>query len=360
MARLAANDLLREVGAENPPQLVFLCGEDSLTVAQTEKKILKKLTDGSALSDSSFDGQAVDLDRLADACTFCPMFQPYNVILIRDFDADMHNPAAIDTMLGIFENVAPRVVVLIVMRALPVYEIKRNAPVFLPKYKKMMTFFEKQGILCICEKRNAIQLSKQIQERAKRHGSEISRPLSEQLAARCLCDSTLIHTELDKLLACADGEPITQEMLDALTAALPDADAFRLARAVTGGNGNAAFKMLADLTAKSEDSKTILSLLSVISTTFIDLYRAKLGQGAAKQAETIAADFGYPKNREFAVRNAMRDCGSMTVPQLRTCIRILRETDKACKSSRTAPRLLLEQAFVRMLNVRRDGTEATA
>jgi DNA polymerase-3 subunit delta len=246
------------------------------------------------------------------------------------------------------------------MRALPVYEVKRNAPVFLPKYKKLMTFFEKQGVLCICEKRSAAQLSKQIQERAKRHGSEIDRWLAEQLASRCLCDSTLIHTELDKLLACANGEPITEDMLNALTAALPDADAFRLARAVTGGNGNAAFRMLADLTAKSEDSKTILGLLSVISTTFIDLYRAKLGQGAAKQAETIAADFGYPKNREFAVKNAMRDCGAMTVPQLRTCIRILRETDKACKSSRTAPRLLLEQAFVRMLNVRRDGTEMTA
>ena len=358
MAKLAAADLLREIGTENPPQLIFLCGEDSLAVAQTEKKILKKLTDGSVLSDTSFDGQAVDLDRLADACTFCPMFQPYNVILLHDFDADVHAPSAVDTMLGIFENAAPRVVVLIVMRALPCYEVKRNAPQYLPKYKKLMSFFEKQGVICICEKRDAIQLGRQITERAKRHGSEISRELAEQLASRCLCDSTLIHTELDKLLACADGEPITQDMMDALVAALPDADAFRLARAVTGGNGTAAFRMLRDLTAKAEDSKTILGLLSVLSTAFIDLYRAKLGQGAAKQTDRIAADFGYPKNREFAVRNAMRDCGPMTVPQLRTCIRILRETDKSCKSSRTAPRLLVEQAVVRMLRVRRDGTEA--
>ena len=231
-------------------------------------------------------------------------------------------------------------------------------PVFIDKYAKFAQFCEKQGTLCICEKKNAITLGKSIQERAKRHGSEISRELAEQLASRCLCDSTLIHTELDKLLACADGEPITQDMMDALVAALPDADAFRLARAVTGGNGTAAFRMLRDLTAKAEDSKTILGLLSVLSTAFIDLYRAKLGQSAAKQTDRIAADFGYPKNREFAVRNAMRDCGPMTVPQLRTCIRILRETDKSCKSSRTAPRLLLEQAVVRMLRVRRDGTEA--
>ena len=356
MAGIAAADLLRDISAEKVPQLCFLCGEDTLAVSQLEKRILKKLTDGSALSDTVFDGQAVDLDRLADACSFSPMFQPYNVILIPDFDPDAHPAAAVERMTEILGETAPRTVVLIVMRALPCYEVKRGAPVFLPKFKKLTSFFEKHGVICICEKKTAIQLGKQIQERAARHGSEISRADAEALANRCLCDSSLIQTELDKLLACADGTPITTDMLDALTAALPDADAFRLARAVTGGNGTAAFRLLEALTAKSEDTGTILGLLTILSTTFTDLYRAKLGQGAAKQAEVIAADFGYPKNREFAVRNAMRDCGSMTVPQLRTCIRILRETDKSCKSSRTAPRLLLEQAIVRMLRVRRDGT----
>lgn len=359
MPKLAAADLLKAIGSENPPQLCFVCGEDTLAVAQLEKRIRKKLTDGDALSDTVFDGQEVDLDRLADACSFSPMFQPYNLILIPDFDPDAHPASAVDTMLGIFEEPAPRTVVLIVMRSLPCYEVKRGAPVFLPKFKKLTAFFEKQGVLCICEKKTAIQLGKQIAERAARHGSEISRHDAEDLANRCLCDSSLINTELDKLLACADGAPITTDMLNALTAPLPDADAFRLAKAVTGGNGTAAFRLLEALTARAEDSKTILGLLSVLSTAFIDLYRAKLGQGAAKQTETIAADFGYPKNREFAVRNAMRDCGSMTVPQLRTCIRILRETDKSCKSTRTPPRLLLEQAIVRMLRVKRNGAEET-
>ena len=357
MPRLAAADLLREIGTEHPPQLCFLCGEDTLAVAQLEKRIRKKLTDGDALSDTVFDGQSPDLDRLADACSFCPMFQPVNLIIIRDLDADTVPPSTIERMIEIFGELAPQAVVLIVMQAIPVYEVKRGEPAILPKFKKITSFFEKQGVLCICEKKNAIALGKQIQERAKRHGSEISRADAEALANRCLCDSTLIQTELDKLLACADGQPITAEMLDALTAALPDADAFRLARAVTSGNGKAAFGLLEQLTAKSEDTKTILGLLAILSGTFTDLYRAKLGQGAAKQQQTIAADFGYPKNREFAVKNAMRDCGSMTLPQLRTCVRILRETDRSCISTRTAPRLLLEQAIVRMLHVRRDGSE---
>ena len=357
MPNLAPNDLLRGFASENPPQRVFLCGEDTAAVVQLEKRILKKLTDGDPLAYTSFDGQAPDLSRMADACTFCPMFQPRNVILMHDLDPDTVPAADIETMLKIWSDLAPQAVVLVVMRTLPAYELKRGEPVFLPKFKKIAAFFEKQGVLCICEKKNAIMLGKQIMDRAKRHGCEISRQDAELLANRCLCDSTMIRSELDKLIACADGEQITREMLDALTAALPDADAFRLAREVTAGHGAAALRMLADLTAKSADTQTILRLLSVISAAFVDLYRAKLGAGCAKQTDAVAADFSYPKSREFAVRNAMRDCGKMTLPQLRTCVRILRETDKSCKSTRTPPRLLLEQAIVRMLRVQRDGKE---
>ena len=357
MPKLAAADTVREMSQETPPQLCYLCGEDGVAVAQTEQRILKKLTDGDAMAYTAFDGQELDLERLTEACGFCSMFQPYNVILIRDLDADALAPSAADALLKLWEDLPPRVIVLVVIRGIAVYEVKRNVPVFTPKQKKFAGFFEKNGILCVCEKKNAIQLGKQIQERAKRHGCDISREDAELLANRCLCDSTLIHTELDKLMACADGETITFRMIDALTVQQPDADAFRLARAVTGNDGKTAFRLLEALTAKSEDSKTILGLLSILSSTFTDLYRAKLGAAAAKQSEDITADFGYPKNREFAVRNAIRDCKNMTLPQLRTCIRVLRETDRACKSSRTAPRLLLEQAIVRMLRVDREGRE---
>ncbi len=353
MPRLSAQDTLREMSRETPPACCYICGEDGVTANNLQKRILKKLTDGDALSYTVFDGQELDFDRMAEACMFCPMFQPYNVIVVRDLDPDTMPAATLDAALELWKNLPERVVVLVMISALQVYEIKRGEPAFLPKHKKIATFFEKNGILCICEKKNAIQLGKQIQERAKRHGCEIGRNEAELLANRCLCDSTLVHTELDKLMACADSGEITMEMLDALTVAQPDADVFRLAKAVTAGNGSEAFSLLQMLTAKSEDSKTILGLLSILTSNFTDLYRAKLGLGAAKQQDTIAAEFGYPKNKEFLIRNAMRDCRNMSLPQLRACIRILRETDRACKSSRTAPKLLLEQAIVRMLRAPR-------
>jgi DNA polymerase-3 subunit delta len=109
------------------------------------------------------------------------------------------------------------------------------------------------------------------------------------------------------------------------------------------------------LTAKSEDTKTILGIMTILSGNFIDLYRAKTALNAGVSQETAAEAFGYPKNRAFVMKNAYRDCRNMGTAQLRTCIRILRDTDKACKSSRTPPRILLEQAIVRMLRVDKNG-----
>lgn len=357
MPKLSVTDTVKQFAADAPPSLCYLCGEDGITVTQTLQKIIKKLTDGDAMAYTEFDGQELDYDRLADACSFCSMFQPYNVILIRDLDGDLLAPTVMENLVKLLSDLPDRVIVLIVIQGIAVYEVKRNEAVFLPKQKKIASICEKKGVLCICEKKNAVQLGKQIMERAKRHGCDISRGDAELLANRCLCDSTLIHSELDKLMACADGSLITSEMLDALTVQQPDADAFQLARAVTGNDGTTAFRLLAALTARSEDAKTILGLLAILSGTFTDLYRAKLGAGNAKQISEICEDFGYPKNREFSVKYAMRDCTAMSLPQLRTCIRILRETDRACKSSRTAPKMLLEQAIVRMLRVRRDGQE---
>ena len=357
MPQLDAQDTMRLFEGENPPQLVFLCGEDSLTVSKLEQKILKKLTDGGDLADSVFDGQEPDVDRLLDACAFSPMFQPYNVIIIRDLLPDAVNAAQWEQLYAAWHELPSCVVVMISMRSQPVYEVKRNVPQILPKYKKLTSFFEKEGVLCICAKKDAVTLGRMIMDKAKRRGSDITRTLAEELAARCLCDSTLIMSELEKLLACANGEPITAEMLDALTAKLPDADVFQMAKAVTAGRGAEALRLLDMLTAKSEDSKTILGIMSILSGNFVDLYRAKLALAAGIPAEKASEDFGYPKNRSFAMKYAYRDARSMGIAQLRTCVRILRDADRACKSSKTPPRLLLEQAIVRMLRVDKNGNE---
>ena len=69
MPKLSAADTLREMSKETPPSCCYICGEDGVSVSQLQKRILKKLTDGDALSYTTFDGQELCEDenqRLAE------------------------------------------------------------------------------------------------------------------------------------------------------------------------------------------------------------------------------------------------------------------------------------------------------
>ena len=60
---------------------------------------------------------------------------------------------------------------------------------------------------------------------------------------------------------------------------------------------------------------------------------------------------------EFGNHLSSRDSDITLIVNGDHFLRILRETDKKCNSTRTAPRMLLETAIVRMLRVQRDGSE---
>lgn len=50
-----------------------------------------------------------------------------------------------------------------------------------------------------------------------------------------------------------------------------------------------------------------MNILYVLSMSFVDLSRARAAISAGVETSKAAADFGY-KGREFAMRNAFRDC----------------------------------------------------
>lgn len=60
------------------------------------------------------------------------------------------------------------------------------------------------------------------------------------------------------------------------------------------------------------------------------------------------------KGREFALRNAMRDCSSLSVNQLRDSLDVIMQADSALKSTGAAPRLVLEEALVKLLLISKE------
>ena len=62
----------------------------------------------------------------------------------------------------------------------------------------------------------------------------------------------------------------------------------------------------------------------------------------------VAKLFEY-RNMEFRIRNAARDCRKLTIEQIRESLEWIFQTDLKLKSTRTQPRILLEELLSRLL-----------
>ncbi len=104
-------------------------------------------------------------------------------------------------------------------------------------------------------------------------------------------------------------------------------------------------ELLSELYDEQTDS---IQILGAISMAFTDLYRARVATNDGVSQSDVVKDFNY-RGRDFAVKNAFRDCLKVSAERMRKCIKILADTDIALKSSRTDSRLLLEKAITSML-----------
>ncbi|MBQ8905023.1 MAG: DNA polymerase III subunit delta [Ruminococcus sp.] len=344
MAVLPASEIFTSVQNGDVRGLYLFYGKDVAAVAANTAKLFKKLgADLSAVQ--KYEGDTLDLNELSDAVTQHSMFADRNVIWLHDPNAEEWSAEKLSALLGVLGDVASCTTVVCSITGFDVCGTKKTPSA---KHKKLIDFFTKNGIVCQFEQKTAAQLGKSIAERAAKQGCTISRQNAEHLAELCACDTVRLKNELDKLCAYVQSGEITQDTIRQLVARLPDENAFVLARAVVAGNGKAAMAALDQLCAQRAEP---VALLSVISMAFLDLYRAKAAQAAGKHQDHITADFSY-RGREFAVRNALRDCAKSSLPKLRACVAILCETDAALKSTRTDGRIQIEMAITKMLTAK--------
>jgi DNA polymerase-3 subunit delta len=125
---------------------------------------------------------------------------------------------------------------------------------------------------------------------------------------------------------------------------------FALAAEITSKRGANAMKLLDELI---EQGNAPVMIMSTLSMTFIDLYRAAIATSAGKRSADIVRDFGYPPNRAWAVDKAMSAAARLPASKIRRCVSVLCEADYKLKSSPASmtnkDRVIMERAVARLL-----------
>jgi DNA polymerase-3 subunit delta len=202
----------------------------------------------------------------------------------------------------------------------------------------------KIGTVCVCNPKSQIEITKEISAYIKAKGGEISHEAAEYLAENCVFDSQIIKNECDKHLAYE--KIITKENIDKLTPKQLDTNIYNLARAVQNNDKKDALKILESLFIMHVEP---IAILYSLSSTMLDLYRAKIADINAKSPQDVKDEFSYPKIFGFRVDNAFRDSRRLRISQIKRSIKIISATDLQMKSTSSDSEILLETAIIQMM-----------
>lgn len=345
MPKITEAELKKHIKQKKFSPVYVICGTEQMFIKRYTEMLAEAVT-GKNPSDfnfHSFSGD-VNLDELAASIQIVPFMSEYNCVLITDIFLDSMDADEIDRLKTILSQKISGTVIIVSM---PSYVPKKNSAALTSIIKKA----EKNGSVCKFEKLDQNTIERYIAKWANQNGKLISHINASKLISYCGSDLNLLKNEVDKISAYAKGEEITIDDVRKLASLNLETRIFALSDAVINGNGDKAFQTLDRLFYQKEEP---VSMLYVLSGSFIDAYRIRVADECGVTQQQVANDFEYNK-RAFTLKNARRSTSHVSTEALRKCLDVLLEADLSFKSISVNPRLYLEQLIARLLIIAREG-----
>ncbi len=351
MPLVNSTDLGKRIKSGDYDSLYYFYGHDVGALEAYAKKLIQKLCppEEQTMNLHRFDGKALDISAISDACEALPLFAQRVVVTINDLNIDSVAKADGDDLRKILSDLPETTTVVIYSTGVDLYKNKRSLT---DKNKRFSEFCAKHGSACEFAYKRVSDVGRTIVTAMRRAGCDISKSDAEYLADCCLCDTSFVNREIAKLTAYANGRTVTRADIDALCIKRVESDGFALAINILRANAPMVFNRIREL---SDQNYEAFEILGVISFSMNDIYRAKLARSTGRTVSDCTADFKYPKNREFAVKNVYSECGNITCERIRQSLKILSDTDLSLKThsgGRAEDMLTLEQAVAKSMALR--------
>lgn len=341
MPYLQDEDLFRQLKDNNIANMYFLYGQENYFIFQAVSHIKKRVVNESfeGFNLNYIDGEKIDLSKFEDMTDLLPMMADKRLIIIKDLDLDKFSKNDSKKFLEIVNNISETTVLLVYQDLISV-NLKKSY-----KYKKFADIIAKNGVVCDFALKDKQTLKRKLCQRARKSYIQLDMETADILVERCSSSYMVLVNELDKLINYVGEGEITKKHIDECSIKSIDSSVFNLAKAILSNNYDKAYSLLDELLYLRQEPVAILSALSLV---FADIYRAKCGVIASKSAQDIVTDFKYKRNRQFAVKNAIRDVKRFSASHIRYCIGVLYNADIQLKSSKLDNRLILEQMLGKM------------
>ncbi len=322
-------------------------GEEPMMIRHYVRQVREKAVGESDLGEFNLielDGRECGIDAIVDAAEALPLMAERKCVCVREADAAA--PAMHDRLMALLRD--PPESCVLILWYLHTLDPKRGA-----RMKAFLAAAETAGDVVELARRTPAELARLLCRGASRRGCTLSADTARQMVEQCGEDMQQLLSELDKLCALAgEGGEITPALLETAAVRALSARVYDLSKAILRGDYAGSFTLLSRLFAAREEP---VSVLAVLSGAYADLYRAKVAAAAGVPAASLAAALRY-RGREFALRNAERDCRRLELSALRRSLELLADADRRLKGSRVPPRIVLEQTVAQLIVIGKGGT----
>lgn len=341
---IVTDEVLNRGIKEGLQPLYFLYGSETRLLQNTVKAIEKAGVDPSfaTFNLQKFD-ESVAVDQLQTAYEALPMMAPLKLVLVRDFDFSKQGKSGQDTVMAMLTPPNPSTV-LVFYYTDTEYDPKKKAG-----SKKLCDLVAKHGQVCNFALKDRATLKRALQSRCKKAGVTLPNQTADYLIDRCGMQYGLLLSEVEKLIAYADGGEITTDAVTALCMQNFQNKAFDLCNALLKNQYDSAYQILDHLLYQKIDP---MELIGALATSFSDLYRAKSAQVAGLPLSQVVTDFKYGGG-SFRITKLQSSLSRISLDKIRACLHALERANLLMISSKVEHRLVLEQAFGQMLAYRR-------
>ncbi len=329
----------RELAAGAPGELYCICGTEKFMVSHYTSRLVEK-TAGAHPTEfnlHTFTG-AFSVDDFAAAIQMVPFTGERGVVLVKDLSFADFSTADGEKILKLTEDAQGSTLIFS-------YPTSGDGKL-LSKDKKLRDIVKKRGSLVQLDKLTEKALAKKLVSWANKRGTVLSPELASLMVEYCGTDMTALRSELEKVCAYVGEGQAAKEDIDALVTRNLESSVFDLSKAVIAHDSSKAFAVLDMLFYQREEP---ISILAVLSSAYVDMYRVRVAVKCGRSAEELAEWFPAYKGKGFRLRHAERDCKRTSTAVLRKSIDAIARTDIEMKSTRGDKRVQLQLLIVKLL-----------
>lgn len=345
MKIMTVQELIKHLDSPSPARAFFIHGDNSFFKREACNAIIDKFTNSNRTEFSliKFDDKNMDFEEVVASCEIAPFMCEHKCVLVTDPPLSQISDSDLESLVSLIQDV-PEFSTLIFYCISNELDFKKS------KASKVLDAFSKYACsLGFSNKGTNANPRDFVVQTVKSMGCSISSSDAYLIAEKANGDFERIYNETTKLCMYKQKGAITREDIENLFSLYLSSTVFELTKFIFAGNYEGALKKLNLLKMQKEEP---IAVLSELSSSFLDHYRALVGRNAQKTIADITADFAYRANVAFRVENAYHVSAKYRDIFLEKCLDLIVQADIELKSTSTDKYLVLERLITNIFVVK--------